>query len=99
MEISLLWFLWGNSKRKVSPTMSECQLLYSGGTLRRHSSIRSNMHRRDLLKASAALALAKLSPQAFAAEAAASTLKTLGGPQTFDYAWLKGRARAMAAQA
>jgi glucans biosynthesis protein len=58
------------------------------------------MHRRDLLKASAALALAKLSPSAFAAgDAAASTLKTLGGPQAFDYAWLKGRARAMAAQA
>jgi glucans biosynthesis protein len=55
------------------------------------------MHRRDLLKASAALALTRL---AFPAHASsdAPALKTLGQPQAFDYAWLKGRARALAAQ-
>jgi glucans biosynthesis protein len=63
------------------------------------------MHRRDLLKASAALALAGiyLPRPAGAANPAApdvpSRLKTLGQAQPFDYAWLKGRARTMAQQA
>jgi glucans biosynthesis protein len=56
------------------------------------------MHRRDLLKASAALALTRFSVPALAA-GDDSPLKTLGRSQAFDYAWLKGRARAMATQA
>jgi glucans biosynthesis protein len=56
------------------------------------------MHRRELLKASAALALTGASlPRAFAASDA-SGLKTLGQPEPFDYAWLKGAARSLAAQ-
>jgi hypothetical protein len=70
-----------------------------------HFQGRSLMHRRDLLKASAALALAGIylpRPANAATPAAAdnpSRLKTLGQPQPFDYAWLKGRARTMAQQA
>jgi glucans biosynthesis protein len=58
------------------------------------------MHRRDLLKASAALALAGiyLPRPAAAADAASSNMKTLGQARPFDYAWLKGRARSMASQ-
>ncbi|CAL61675.1 Glucans biosynthesis protein D [Herminiimonas arsenicoxydans] len=57
------------------------------------------MQRRDLLKASAALALAGFSaPQLYAAGSAPAKLKTLGKAAPFDYAWLKGRARALAGQ-
>jgi len=57
------------------------------------------MHRRDLLKASAALALAGIYlPRPAAASDAPTRLKTLGKAQPFDYAWLKGRAREMAQQ-
>jgi len=57
------------------------------------------MQRRDLLKASAALALAGF-PAAplFAAARSPSRLKTLDQAQPFNYAWLKGRARAMASR-
>lgn len=55
------------------------------------------MHRRDLLKASAALTLAGFStPSLYAAGNASSALKTLDQPQAFDYAWLKGRANDLA---
>ncbi len=55
------------------------------------------MQRRDLLKASAALALAGFSaPQLYAASKSPSSLKTLGKAETFDYAWLKGQARNLA---
>jgi glucans biosynthesis protein len=55
------------------------------------------MQRRDLLKASAALALAGFSaPQLYAAGNAPAKLKTLGKSEPFDYAFLKGRARDMA---
>ncbi len=53
------------------------------------------MQRRDFLKASAALAalgLPAVSPLTHAAE-----LTTVGEGQAFDYAWLKGRARTLAA--
>lgn len=57
------------------------------------------MQRRDLLKASAALALAGFSaPQLYAAGNAPAKLKTLGKAVPFDFAWLKGRARALAGQ-
>jgi glucans biosynthesis protein len=56
------------------------------------------MKRRDLLKASAALAAAGFpaTPLWAAATAPAGKLKSLGAPQAFDYAWLKGQARAQA---
>jgi len=55
------------------------------------------MQRRDLLKASAALALAGFSaPSLYAAGNAPAKLKTLGKSELFDYAFLKGRARDMA---
>ncbi len=55
------------------------------------------MQRRDLLKASAALALAGFSaPSLYAAGNAPAKLKTLGKSEFFDYAFLKGRARDMA---
>ncbi|HZP92466.1 MAG TPA: glucan biosynthesis protein D [Burkholderiales bacterium] len=59
------------------------------------------MQRRDLLKASAALALIGLPiPGLFAADPHSGTrFKLLGKPQAFDYAWLKGRARALAGAA
>jgi periplasmic glucans biosynthesis protein len=53
------------------------------------------MHRRDLLKAAGALALGGPSLATLAAEPA---LPHLGQPEPFDYAWLKGRARALAGQ-
>lgn len=57
------------------------------------------MQRRDLLKASAALALAGFSsPHLYAAGSATAKLKTLGRAEAFDYAWLKGRARNLAGQ-
>lgn len=56
------------------------------------------MQRRDLFKASAALALAGFSaPQLYAA-AKSTSLKTLGKAGNFDYAWLKGRARDLASR-
>jgi glucans biosynthesis protein len=57
------------------------------------------MKRRDLLKASAALAVAGFPATPLWAAATAATvtkLKPLGAPQAFDYAWLKGQARAQA---
>jgi glucans biosynthesis protein len=53
--------------------------------------------RRDFLKALTALATAGFPlPNLFAADPAASTgFKMLGGRQPFDYAWLKGQARAV----
>ncbi|HEX7812445.1 MAG TPA: glucan biosynthesis protein D [Burkholderiales bacterium] len=57
------------------------------------------MHRRDLLKSAGALALAG-SPFLHWAEALAAQggLRHLGKPRPFDYAWLKGQARALAGQ-
>jgi glucans biosynthesis protein len=56
------------------------------------------MHRRDFLRAIAALTAAGLPfPGLFAAEPVAPmTLSPLGKPQAFDYAWLKGQAKALA---
>ena len=54
--------------------------------------------RRDFLKASAALGLAAL-PMPSRGAAAHAPLKTLGEPRPFDYAWLKGQARALATSA
>src|SRR5918998_1995664 len=54
------------------------------------------MHRRDFLRAFAALAAARLPFSAVFAAEPAPLLSTLGKPQTFDYAWLKGHARALA---
>jgi glucans biosynthesis protein len=55
------------------------------------------MQRRDFLRAFAALPLAGLPlPSLGAAHAALTTLSPPGPPQAFDYAWLKGRARALA---
>jgi glucans biosynthesis protein len=55
------------------------------------------MQRRDFLRAFAMLTAATLPfPGRFAAEPAATTLSPLGQPQAFDYAWLKGQARALA---
>ena len=54
------------------------------------------LHRRDWLKAMATLAAAAFARPAGAA-AAEEELKHLGKPQPFDYARLKGRARALAA--
>jgi periplasmic glucans biosynthesis protein len=59
------------------------------------------MQRRDFLRACAALTVAGLplpNPGA-AAPAATTALSPLGPPQTFDYAWLKGQARALATSA
>jgi periplasmic glucans biosynthesis protein len=55
------------------------------------------MDRRDFLRAVAALTAAGLPlPSLFAAEPATTTLSPLGPPRAFDYAWLKGQARALA---
>ena len=56
------------------------------------------MRRRDLLKSAGALALAGVPPFAALIPAVAATpgLLHLGKPQPFDYAWLKGHARALA---
>jgi glucans biosynthesis protein len=57
------------------------------------------MKRRDLLKASAALAAAGFPAAPLFAAGAAADLKHLGAAQPFDYAWLKGQARALAGKA
>ena len=59
------------------------------------------MQRRTVLKTLGALAVPALSaPGLFAAEPAASArLKPVGRRQPFDYAWLKGQARALAGKA
>jgi periplasmic glucans biosynthesis protein len=55
------------------------------------------MQRRDFLRVIAAFAAAGVSPPGlFAAEPATTALSPLGKPQAFDYAWLKGQARALA---
>jgi glucans biosynthesis protein len=56
------------------------------------------MQRRDFLRASATLAAAAVPlPGLFVQGiAATTTLRHLGPPQAFDYAWLKGQARALA---
>jgi glucans biosynthesis protein len=62
-----------------------------------HTDTKRAMQRRDFLRALAALTVAGLPlPGLFAAESAPTTLSPLGQPQAFDYAWLKGRARALA---
>ncbi|MFT4257397.1 MAG: glucan biosynthesis protein D [Pseudoxanthomonas sp.] len=57
------------------------------------------MHRRQFLKRTAALLAAFGLPASavFAAAAKAKGLRHLGQPQPFDYAWLKGQARGLAA--
>jgi len=57
------------------------------------------MQRRIFLRASAALAAAGFPAQSLLAAAASSPLQFLWQAQPFDYARLKGRARALAAQA
>jgi glucans biosynthesis protein len=59
------------------------------------------MNRRDAIKAAAALAGAGLGPYpaVLAMAAAPAGLRLLGRPEPFDYARLKGRARALAASA
>jgi periplasmic glucans biosynthesis protein len=55
------------------------------------------MQRRDFLRALAALTVAGFPLRdLFAAAPATTTLSPLGKPQAFDYAWLKGQARALA---
>ena len=55
------------------------------------------MQRRDFLRACAALTVAGLPlPTLCTAGPATATLSYLGPPQAFDYAWLKGQARALA---
>src|SRR5688572_10707196 len=56
------------------------------------------MQRRDLLKAAGALAAAGLPSVPFLTRAEESQLLPLGKPQSFDYAWLKGRARSLASR-
>jgi glucans biosynthesis protein len=57
------------------------------------------MNRRELLESALALAAAGLpAPALLFSPAAAADLRKLGTPQPFDYAWLKGRARALAGQ-
>lgn len=56
------------------------------------------MHRRDFLRSAVALAAAGFhSSPLFAAASAPRPLKYVGQPQAFDYAWLKGHARQLAA--
>jgi glucans biosynthesis protein len=56
------------------------------------------MQRRNFLRAVAALTAAglRLPGRSAAAPAATTALSPLGPPQAFDYAWLKGQARALA---
>jgi glucans biosynthesis protein len=55
------------------------------------------MQRRDFLRALAALTAARLPLHGlFATGPTTTTLSPLGKPQAFDYAWLKGQARALA---
>ncbi|MDR3417359.1 MAG: glucan biosynthesis protein D [Nevskia sp.] len=57
------------------------------------------MQRRDLLQSMLALAAAGLPAPALLLSAPASAdLRKLGKPQPFDYAWLKGQARALSGQ-
>jgi glucans biosynthesis protein len=53
------------------------------------------MRRREFLKSGIILAAAPLSRPVFSL-AAPATVRTIGNPQAFDYAWLKGRARTLA---
>lgn len=58
------------------------------------------MHRRELLKSAGALAFAGSSFMRWTDTLAAqSGLRHMGKPQPFDYAWLKGQARALAGEA
>jgi periplasmic glucans biosynthesis protein len=57
------------------------------------------MRRRDFTHRAAALAALGLPAAAVFAAEKAAPLKKLGSPQAFDYAWLKGRARALAGRA
>lgn len=57
------------------------------------------MQRRHLLQGLAAAATTSLTPLAGAASTTNPGMLTLGKPQPFDYAWLKGRARELAQQA
>ena len=58
------------------------------------------MHRRELLKSAGALAFAGSSFMRWTdVLAAQSGLRHMGKPQPFDYAWLKGQARALAGEA
>jgi len=54
------------------------------------------MQRRDLLKAAVALAATGVPGPRLWAGALDADLEALGKPQAFDYAWLKGQARALA---
>jgi glucans biosynthesis protein len=54
------------------------------------------MQRRDLLKTTAVLTAAGFAPSDLFAAGNVTRLKTLDQPQPFDYAWLKGHARALA---
>jgi glucans biosynthesis protein len=57
------------------------------------------MHRRTVLKTLSALTLpAALWPRVLTAATADAELKRIGKPQPFDYAWLKGHARALSGQ-
>lgn len=53
------------------------------------------MKRRDLIKASMALAAAGFTPTALLAAASSKDLKHFGSTEKFDYAWLKGQARTL----
>ena len=54
------------------------------------------MQRRDFLRACAVFTVAGLPFPRLCAATPATTLSSLGPPQAFDYAWLKGQARALA---
>jgi glucans biosynthesis protein len=54
------------------------------------------MQRREFLRALAALTVAGLPLPGLFAAGPTTTLSPLGQPQAFDYAWLKGQARALA---
>ena len=56
------------------------------------------MDRRTLLRTFGALALPVLAARSLHAAPAAAQLKRIGKSQPFDYAWLKGQARALAGQ-
>ena len=57
------------------------------------------MHRRDVLEMFGALALLGAIPRSAASQTALAQLQSIGKPMPFDYASLKGRARALAARA
>ncbi|WP_293776920.1 glucan biosynthesis protein [uncultured Oxalicibacterium sp.] len=56
------------------------------------------MRRRDLLKTTALTFAGLSAPSLGAATSTQSEVKTLGKPEKFDYAWLKGQARHLASQ-